>query len=368
METILILGGEPAAIRGIATALADVFRIQSCDSCREAADVLRRLRPAAIVAYWQTLENAPPGLTSKLVSPTAEVPLIALIDPHRSAQTLRAAAYGAADTLPTGASIREIRECLDRVLRRRSLPTSSSAPFVGSSPPLLEAAERIRLYSDYDYPVLILGESGTGKELAARALHQYSLRREAPFIGRNCAALPDLLAESELFGTERGAFTDAVRRSGAFELARGGVLFLDEIGDMSASVQAKLLRTLETGEYWPLGAREPLQSDVRFVSATSRDLRAAAEDRGFRADLLYRIDTLILRLPPLRECRDDIPDMASHFVNLATEGKVSISRGAILKLADFNWPGNVRQLKSVMLRAVVHARGASEIGEEHIFF
>jgi DNA-binding NtrC family response regulator len=368
MEAILFLGGEGDATRGMAAALADEYRILSCSCCREAVDTARRLRPAAIVVCWEALEHASPALANKLLSPSTEVPLIALVDPRRSDHALEASRQGAAAVLRKGATIGELRESLERALRRRKLPRSSSTPFVGSSPPLLEAAERIKLYAGCDYPVLILGESGTGKELAARALYEYSPRNKGPFIARNCAALPDLLAESELFGTERGAFTDAVHRSGAFELARGGVLFLDEIGDMSGNVQAKLLRTLETGEFWPLGSREPMQSDVRFVSATARDLQAAARAGEYRADLLYRIDTLVLKLPPLRECREDIPDIAAHFVNAATGGKVSITRGAISKLTDFDWPGNARQLKSVMLRAIVHSRGAPEIQKEHIFF
>ena len=167
-------------------------------------------------------------------------------------------------------------------------------PFTGSSLAIRKTAERLRLFARSDFPILILGESGTGKEVAARAIHTYSDRKGERFIPRNCAALPELLAESELFGTERGAFTDAVARPGAFELARGGILFLDEISDMSPVIQAKLLRVLETGEFWKLGGSKPIASDIRLVSAASADPLGSPT---FRRDLLYRIDTLVLELP-----------------------------------------------------------------------
>ncbi|MDA8425656.1 MAG: sigma 54-interacting transcriptional regulator [Treponema sp.] len=360
MDTILILGVKAEAARGIAAALADEYRILACECCRDAADTARRRHPAAIVASWEALERDP----AATIVPSA-VPLIALASMEQSAA---ATGRGAAEVLPAKATIRELRDSLARVLMLREAERRDASPFIGSCPALLEVAERIKLYAKSDHPVLILGESGTGKELAAHSLHESSRRRAGPFIGRNCAALPDLLAESELFGTERGAFTDAIDRAGVFELARGGVLFLDEIGDMSLGVQAKLLRALETGEIWPLGAREPRSSDVRLIAATNRDIEAAVAEGRYRADLYYRIDTLVLRLPPLRECREDIPDIAAHFLDEASAGKTVIGRGALRRLVDFDWPGNVRQLRSVMLRAFVHSRSAGEIEEEHIVF
>ncbi|HUW41618.1 MAG TPA: sigma-54 dependent transcriptional regulator [Rectinemataceae bacterium] len=363
METILILGVKAEAARGIATALADKYRILPCECCREVADTAKRQRPAAIVVHWEAFERESRDQVAKIVS--SEIPLIALAPMEQSAEATK---RGAVEVLPAEATIRELRDALARVLLLRTTERLATTPFIGSSPALLEAAEQIRLYATCDHPVLILGESGTGKELAARALHEISRRRSGPFIGRNCAALPDLLAESELFGTERGAFTDAIDRVGVFELARGGALFLDEIGDMSLAVQAKLLRALETGEIWPLGARKSRHSDLRFISATNRDIEAAVASGQYRADLFYRIETLVLRLPPLRECREDIPDIAAHFLNEASAGKTVIGRGALRRLVEFDWPGNVRQLRSVVLRAFVHARGAIEIKEEHIIF
>lgn len=228
--------------------------------------------------------------------------------------------------------------------------------------------ERLRLYADSDYPVLIIGESGTGKEIAARALHSLSRRRRGPFVARNCAAIPELLAESELFGTERGAFTDAVARPGAFELAAEGLLFLDEIGDASPPLQAKLLRVLETGEFWRLGGRRSVAADFRFVSATRCDLKRAADEGRFRLDLLYRIDTLVLEMPPLRARREDIPDLATSFALQATRGRVCLSPAAMDKMSSHDWPGNVRELRNVVHRALVLASGCDEILPEHIEF
>lgn len=298
----------------------------------------------------------------------AAAPLIALVDPRHPEHSTLAVERGAAAVLRTEASFAEVKKAIELVLCRFSSEIPPPLPFIGTSRSMQEAVERIKLYASYDYPVLILGESGTGKELAARALHKLSRRREGPFIGRNCAALPNLLAESELFGTERGAFTDAVCRAGAFELARGGVLFLDEIGDMKHEVQAKLLRALETGEIWPLGGREPRRSDLRLISATSLDIETSVREGNFRSDLYYRVNTLIIRLPPLREYRDDIPDLAAHFVNEATSGKVVVSAQALRRLVAYDWPGNVRQLRSVLQRALVHSRDSGEIAAEHIEF
>jgi len=366
METIMIVGGSPDATRSISTALAEEYHVVACDCDCGAIHALRRHRPAVVIADWQAMGRG--DLAGRLASVSGGAPIIALVDLARPTAILQAARQGATEILSWDCTIAEIRDALSRVLRSRTPVARPAAPFIGSSPAILEAAGRIRLYAGCEYPVLILGESGTGKELAARALHQLSPRRHGPFVGRNCAALPELLAESELFGTERGAFTDAVRRAGAFELARGGVLFLDEIGDTSLPTQAKLLRVLESAEYWPLGAREPLKADIRLISATGRDLAAAAARGAYRADLLYRIDTLILRLPPLRDCRGDIPELAAHFATEAAAGRATLSAQAMKKLQAYNWPGNVRQLRNVILRAVVHAGGQPEILEEHIQF
>jgi DNA-binding NtrC family response regulator len=206
-------------------------------------------------------------------------------------------------------------------------------------------------------PVLVQGESGTGKELVARAVHKRSLRAQAPFVPVNCAAIPDNLIESELFGHEKGAFTGAVnRRPGLFEAADHGVLFLDEIGEIPLPMQAKLLRAIETGEFFRVGSTRPVQVDIRIVSATNKDLRTESEKGGFREDLYYRLNGVTLRLPPLRERKGDIPLLAAHFLSRVARQK-RLSQGAAEKLDAYDWPGNVRELQMVVQRAAVLSQG-----------
>jgi two-component system response regulator HydG len=217
--------------------------------------------------------------------------------------------------------------------------------------------------------VLVLGESGTGKELLARYLHERSSRSRGPFIGVNCAALPESILEAELFGHERGAFTGAVaKREGRFAKAAGGTLFLDEIGELSPAIQVKLLRVLQEGEYEPVGG-DTVKADVRLVAATNRDLRAEIEKGRFREDLFYRLNVIALTAPPLRARREDIPLLCDHFLGVycAKNGRsrLTLSPGAAARLFDYPWPGNVRELENVIERAVVLSRG-DVIAEEHL--
>jgi len=300
------------------------------------------------------------------------VPIIALSFQAEPSEIVLAMRAGAWDYLRKPSPPEELRRAISGALspgrRQGGTRSSRGGHLLGRCAASRATEDRLRLYADSNFPVLIVGESGTGKEIAARALHELSQRRYGPFVARNCAAIPELLVESELFGTERGAFTDAVTRPGAFELAREGLLFLDEIGDATPQLQAKLLRVLETGEFWRLGGRTSVAADFRFVSATGRNLKRAAEEGRFRPDLLYRIDTLVLEMPPLRDRREDIPDLASHFALLATRGRVCLSPGAMDKISGYDWPGNVRELRNVVHRALVLATGRDEIGPEHIEF
>jgi transcriptional regulator with GAF, ATPase, and Fis domain len=239
--------------------------------------------------------------------------------------------------------------------------------FIGKSASIRKVAALVQKYAESRNPVLILGETGTGKELVARALHEYSSRNARPFVALNCSALPEGLAESELFGAEKGAFTDAIRRKGAFCRASKGTLFLDEIGSMSLTVQPKLLRALETGEYLRLGAEKPECSDFRLVSATCEDIERSMAEGQFRTDLFYRISDLPIRLPPLRERQEDIGELAEHFCREAGKGACNLSREAFDKLADYNWPGNVRELKSVLNRACTNVQ-SGRIGADDIMF
>ena len=233
---------------------------------------------------------------------------------------------------------------------------------IGTSTGMTAAIDVVRRVAATHASVLLLGESGTGKELFAQALHRLSPRAERPFVQVACAALPETLLESELFGHERGAFTGAVyARAGRFEIADGGTLFLDEIGDLTPTMQVKLLRFLQEREFERIGGNKTLRVDVRVVAATNRDLAAKLADGSFREDLYYRLNVVEIRVPPLRERRDDVPLLARHFLaKLAAENGrrvESISDAAMAALSSHDWPGNVRELENAVERAVVLASG-----------
>jgi DNA-binding NtrC family response regulator len=220
-------------------------------------------------------------------------------------------------------------------------------------PAMKEILATLERVAASELPVLIQGDSGTGKELIARALHQRSPRATGPFVAVNCAAVPENLLESELFGHEKGSFTGALsRKPGLFEVADHGVLFLDEIGEVSATVQVKLLRALETKEFFRVGATRPAHTDVRIVSATNKNLKVEMQAGKFREDLYYRLNGVTLRLPPLRERKDDIPLLAMHFLKRVAP-KRNITAKAMETLRSYSWPGNVRELLMVMERAAI---------------
>ena len=241
-------------------------------------------------------------------------------------------------------------------------PRSGPAHVVGESPAMRNVGELIRRFARSDDPVLITGESGTGKELAARAIHEGSRRHEGPFVAVNCAAIPSNLVASELFGYEKGAFTGANGRTkGQIEHANGGTLFLDEIGDMPVDLQGHLLRFLQDGQIVRVGGRETINVNVRIVAATNVRLREAIAEGRFREDLYYRLNVLTLRLPPLRERREDIEPLARHFLATAARdfGRrvTDFEPDALAALRRHGWPGNVRELMSTVRRAVVIGDG-----------
>jgi len=233
---------------------------------------------------------------------------------------------------------------------------------VGDSPPLRLALTRVLEVASTDASVVLLGETGTGKELFARAVHHHSGRRGQPFVRVNCAALPPTLIESELFGHERGAFTGAVSmRQGRFELAHRGTIFLDEIGDLAADIQAKLLRVLQEGEFERVGSSQTRKVDVRVVAATHHDLDAAVRDGRFRVDLFYRLNVFPIVLPPLRDRSEDIPRLAWFFINRRQRALnrrfTRIPSAVMTALQEHAWPGNVRELENVIERAMIHSTG-----------
>ena len=250
---------------------------------------------------------------------------------------------------------------------------NSASKILGNSSQLTQLRGLIKKCAASDAPVLLRGESGTGKELVSRALHNQSARASKPFVAINCGAIPDQLLESELFGHRKGAFTGATcDRKGRFELAHTGTLFLDEIGDMPSQLQVKFLRVLEEKVVQPLGSISELEVDVRIVAATHRNLEEMVSEGEFREDLLYRLNVLPVRIPPLSQRKEDIPDLLEHFSNLfaVNGGKVSFTRRSLLLLQAYSWPGNVRELSNLVQRFAVLYPGRtieiSKIPEEFL--
>jgi formate hydrogenlyase transcriptional activator len=241
---------------------------------------------------------------------------------------------------------------------------------IGSTPAMRRVFKSIELVSGTDSTVLVLGETGTGKELIARAIHRLSRRSRSVMVKVNCGALPATLAESELFGHERGAFTGALQqKKGRFELANNGTIFLDEVGELSAEVQVKLLRVLQEQEIERLGGTHTIKVNARVIAATNRDLQEQVRGGGFRADLFYRLNIFPIHVPPLRERREDIPTLAAHFVKDFARriGKhvERIEPGALERLCAYAWPGNVRELANVLERAAILCQGDT-ILDEHV--
>ena len=293
-------------------------------------------------------------------------------------------ARGAFDYVAKPFRAQEVLSCIERVVAQQRLTAENQrlraavgradalGRFVGRSEAAQAVMALVRRAAGYPSTVLLTGESGTGKELLARALHEGSPRSKGPFVPINCAAIPESLLESELFGHERGAFTGAERtRPGLFERADGGTLLLDEIGDMPYTLQTRLLRVLEDGKVRRIGGREAKEVDVRVVAATAQDLDDAVQSGRFRDDLFYRLNVVRVRVPPLRERRTDIPLLAATLVRRAAERLSrdvrSVSEAALEILSAHSWPGNVRELENVLERAViVAAPGTRQIDVEHI--
>ena len=300
-----------------------------------------------------------------------EIPLIVLVDGERLADGAAAVRAGAADFLRKPIERDEVAYVLAKALQSaephgeeppRSRLFTPTVELIGSSEPMLDLQRTLRRAADGIATVLVRGESGTGKELVARLVHELSPRRAGPYVKVHCAALPDQLLESELFGYERGAFTGATaRKPGRVELAEGGTLFLDEIGDISPATQVKLLRVLQDRRYERLGGTETLSADVRFVTATHRDLEALVREGKFREDLFYRLNVVALWVPPLRARPADIEPLALHFCRsvAAANGRraPAFDAEALSLLSAEAWPGNVRQLQNVVERLVVLGSG-----------
>jgi DNA-binding NtrC family response regulator len=311
------------------------------------------------------------GMTTlgHLVTLPAPPPVVVVTADATLRTAIEALQAGAADYLSKPYEIDELRFVVRRTLETARLRRENSwlaeevrrlgggaRRLIGESPGMRAVLDAIDRVARASASVLIIGESGTGKELVARRIHELSDRARGPFVALNCAAIPDTLVESELFGHRRGAFTGADRdRPGKFRQADGGTLFLDEVGDMALAAQAKLLRVLQEGVVEPLGGGDPVAVDVRVLAATHRDLKAMVAEGRFRDDLLFRLRVVDLHLPPLRKRGEDVLLLARHF--LAAHGDLTLSREAENALLDYRWPGNVRELANAVERAAIFCRG-----------
>jgi two-component system response regulator AtoC len=298
-----------------------------------------------------------------------EVPIIVVSSLSRTTTVVQAMKLGAADfvlkpftdeelALPLRNALKRHELSLELASVRGQLQHQSRYVMLGVSHKMSEVRELIERVADTDATVLIEGESGTGKELVARALHARSPRAEMPFVKVNCAALPTELLESELFGFERGAFTGAIQhKAGKFEFANHGTMFLDEISEMSAPLQAKLLQVLQDGEFARLGGKADVHVDVRVIAATNRDLDQAVEEGHFRKDLFFRLNVVTILLPPLRDRREEIPDLVDHFLKKYSvqynRARPDIPVQTLRLLMDYDWPGNIRELENVIKRLVI---------------
>lgn len=368
--TILVVDDE-AAIRDALRLILEYegYRVIEAAEGDEALRRLRNVTPHAVLLDVRLPKHSGLDVLRTLREGGADMPVLMISGHGTIATAVEALSAGANDFLEKPLErevvLHRLGAALDRAqLRTESLLRSRDEQgryhLVGQSEAMQRVRELISRAGPVQATVLITGESGTGKELVARAVHAMSTRADAPFVKVNCAAIPDELIESELFGYEKGAFTGAAQKQkGRFANAHGGTILLDEIGDMSLKTQAKVLRALQDGEIEPLGAGGTVRVDVRVIAATNKDLRVAIKAGDFREDLYYRLSVLPIHIPPLRERRDDIPAIVEHLTALICRDNNlrprQLTPAALESLRNRSWPGNVRELRNVLERAVILA-------------
>ncbi|MEO8681377.1 MAG: sigma-54 dependent transcriptional regulator, partial [Vicinamibacterales bacterium] len=372
--SILLADDEEKILKTLGRALRDDgHEVVTAGSAKEAARCLAdRSFDLLVIDYLMPDRTGLDVIRDMVAStPETERPAIVMMTAHGSIESaVEAMKLGALDYLQKPFEVEELLVLARRALEDqrartglRYLLSERDAEFdhygiIGRSRPIRDVISRAELVAESKSTVLITGETGTGKELVARAIHARSAQRNMPMIKVNCAAIPETLLESELFGHVRGAFTGATfTKKGRFALAEGGTIFLDEIGTIALSVQAKLLRVLQDREFEPLGAERTQRVDVRVIAATNRDLRQLVAEGRFREDLFYRLNVIPIEMPPLRERREDIPMLVDHFVRRFAErtGKRidGVDEAAMTELTRYEWPGNVRELENTIERAVV---------------
>jgi len=381
-QQVMVVDDDLAMCGMLRTFLGD--RGYSALTMTSADEAVRRFhadRPAAVL-----LDLVMPGSMDGLAALAAfrkidkDIPVIVISGQGCTTTVVRAMKLGASDFVCKPFEHAELEMLLVNALKQRQInrevvalreelrEQSRYTMLFGNSERMTEVRDLIERVSDTDVTMLIRGESGTGKELVARALHERSLRRERPFVKVNCAALPTELLESELFGFEKGAFTGAIQhKPGKFEFANHGTMFLDEIGDMSPPLQAKLLQVLQDGEFARLGGKHDVRVDVRVITATNRDLETAVAEGQFREDLYFRLNVVTIALPPLRERREEIPILTEHFLKKYSVQYNKPIAGPSPRLArlfmEYEWPGNIRQLENLIKRMVVLGSEAPIVAE-----
>jgi DNA-binding NtrC family response regulator len=380
---VLIADDEEASRKGLKALLSNWgYEVEEAPDGQKALERATAFRPAVVISDLVMPGLDGLGLLRALQAERAFATVIILTGHGTIETAVSAMKEGAYDYLTKPVDVPRLRllvqkalekaEALREVtlLRRRLKEVWGLGKLVGKSAAMQEVYRLIDLAAPTPAPVLISGESGTGKELVARSLHELSPRSGGPFVAVNCAAIPETLLESEIFGHEKGAFTGALeRRPGCFELAQGGTLLLDEIAEMSPGTQAKFLRILQEGTVRRLGGKVEIQADVRVLAATNKDPHQAVKNRTLREDLYYRLNVFSLPLPPLRERREDIPLLIQAFIeefNAKYEKRVkSVDAAALEVLSGHPWPGNVRELRNAIERAVVACEG-DLIGSAHL--
>ncbi len=372
MPKVLVVDDDRSIHLLAQKALAPIADVFTADTAERGLAMVRQHEFDAVLLDIVLPDQNGLALYCEIREHDRRLPVIFMTIEATSQTAIEAMQLGAFDYLAKPLSVDPLRDLVEKAIDQRkisSVPVAiaaeddaaddSSELFIGRSGSMLDVFKAIGRVSKQDVPVLVRGESGTGKELVARALYQYSHRRDEPFLAVNCAALPDNLLESELFGHEKGAFTGAeTRRIGKFEQCNGGTLFLDEIGDMAPSVQAKVLRVLQDQRFERVGGNNELKTDVRIIAATNRPLEQMVKDGEYREDLLYRLNGVTIELPPLRDRPGDVPILVQHFLNRAKRDLnkpdlEGISPETLSLLVGYDWPGNVRQLRAVIRRCVL---------------
>lgn len=381
MPVLLIVDDEPSILHFFRRAFHEPsMQVVTAASAAEGVALASKTQPDVIILDINLGEDS--GLNAfRQIRDRDPKALVIFVTGHGTTATaIEAMRLGAFDYLLKPLEIDQVTELVHRACEISQLmrvpaviapspdATATSDILIGKCPAMQEVYKLIGRVAPQEMTVLVLGESGTGKELVARAIYHYSQRERGPFLAVNCAAIPESLLESELFGHERGAFSGADRqRIGKFEQCRGGTLFLDEIGDMTPLTQAKILRVLQGQSFERVGGNEPIQTDVRLIAATNRDLERMVADGSFRGDLYYRLNVCPILLPPLRERGDDLALLAEHFVqrfNLELGRSIhTVAPQTLDVLRAYRWPGNVRQLQSVLKQALLAAAGTTLLPE-----